>query len=567
MASVGAAEVVSGVVEEMRRGEPAWLTPVARAAGIPVTDIAATALSTRAAALGLRTGRGFVHHDLRVRLPMPEGLEPEVAVWDGGTVPEWREGVLAEPKYFSFFQEAPLPIFNPNYRGKWRPHELLHGAVGSFWHPEMTRFEFYVGARLAEVLPVVHWYAWDEVFRRRCPEHERGGATRAHCPSCEAARGAFWEHDTGHEDIAAAQHWIERGLAHLAEELEACGKELETGRVAARPRPGLDSASDAQGYLRSHWNRCTAWSFGSWVEMFLEPGEDYQTTNTDLLGRVEGVALQLLGPAVCVDAETFARRFRRRALQDLGYRVLLELERRGEGDPAEAALWPLLEAAGVACGDALDGESGLAECREQLVAAVHEFGMADVAAQGIPWVARAGAEVKQVGAGLRSAFRGGACDAEAFAASPELWETGRLAGRYVRFRDRVAPELRMAPVEAAQRLAAWLAQEPRKDGEAELFGAVPDDPEALAEGRLRASATLRRGRFPASVLGESHDTEVELAAVIWDGETKVFPLTQAHIGVLGELAAGAAVSDRQAVFELVQVGAAVWFPPLRGGAV
>ena len=57
------------------------------------------------------------------------------------------------------------------HRRKWRPHELLHGAVGFFWREDASRFETYVGARLNELLPVVHWYGLDEIFRPRCERH------------------------------------------------------------------------------------------------------------------------------------------------------------------------------------------------------------------------------------------------------------------------------------------------------------------------------------------------------------------------------------------------------------
>ena len=97
--------ILNAVTDDMRAGAPAGLANLAAAAGVPLLDIASTVLSTRAAMLGMQTGRGFAHHELRVRAPMPDGLDPEIDVWDGGTVPVWDGGVLTEPKYFSFFQD------------------------------------------------------------------------------------------------------------------------------------------------------------------------------------------------------------------------------------------------------------------------------------------------------------------------------------------------------------------------------------------------------------------------------------------------------------------------------
>ncbi len=560
--NVNAAHVVAGLLAEM--SAPAdWTAELCAAAGIPALDVTSTAMSTRAGALGLAAGRGFVHHELRVRAPMPDGLGPEVAVWDGGTVPEWRDGVLAEPKYFSFFQDAPLPVFNPNYRGKWRPHELLHSAVGFFWAPDMTRFAFYVGARASEILPVVHWYHFDEMFRPRCCEHRRAGALRLHCQACEDVRVPYWERPADEGEADEAVRRLTAGMEHLAEELGACREELRTGRVEARPRPGLDSASDAQGYLRSHWNRCTAWSFGTWVELFLVEGEDYVSTPTALLSRVERVAQELMEPARPVDGERFAAMLGRRALQDLGYRILLELERQGEGCAAEEALLPLLEAAGGLCRDT-DGDPGVVGARRELLEASDALGLGQVGAQGLVGGRRIAAEVAQVSAGLASAFQQAPEGAAVqLVEAAGFWGPGRLGSRFVACDvDAAAGDAERAQ----RRLEAWLAAEPRCDGEAEMFGGVADGAEqVLGHGRFRASLTLRRGTFPASVLGEE-GPPVELAGTRWDGEARVIALTASQKAVLDWVASGAGgpVPDDSALLDLVQVGALVWFPPVQG---
>src|SRR5690554_4427421 len=149
--------LVAALEASIEAGEPAGLRALAPQMGAPMVDLTVTPLSARATMLGALSGRAFYQHELRLRQPMPEHLEPELAVWQAGTTPQWSDGVLAEPKYFSFFQDAPFPAFNPNHRRKWRAHELLHGASKFFWHPQMTRFELYVSARLNELLPIIHW--------------------------------------------------------------------------------------------------------------------------------------------------------------------------------------------------------------------------------------------------------------------------------------------------------------------------------------------------------------------------------------------------------------------------
>jgi hypothetical protein len=556
--------ILDGVLREMAAGEPSWLEPLSTAAGIPAIDVSSTVLSTRAAMLGFERGRGFSHHELRVRATMPAGLEPEVAVWDGDTVPDWDGGVLTEPKYFSFFQDGPVPVYNPNYRGKWRPHELLHGAVGFFWHPEMTRFEFYVSARASESVPVLHWYHFDEVLRPRCREHQAGGALRVHCARCERARRPFWAWQPASEDLAAAAAAIDSGRAHLAGELGACRQELASGLVVPWPCPGLNSTSDAQGYLRSHWNRSTAWSFGAWTELFLSEGEDYVSTVSALVDRAEAMATQLLEPVRQTSVQEFQSKFQRRGLQDLGYRILLELEGLGEEHPAQDILWPRLEAAGEACALTLAGNPDLLlPAREGLVDAARAHDMAWTSAQGLPDVGRSTAEVRQIEDGLRSVFAMEVRNLEAFVASKDFWRPGRLANRYADFSG-----------DADLGFQAWLRDDPRSDPEAELFGGVPLDTTELERGRLRLSETFRRGSFPASVLESSGDEQVDessgdeqvdIAATIWSGEARVVEIGPTEQSILDWLSSGSTgpPPHPETIQQLIEAGAIIWFPPTK----
>ena len=122
------AAIVSACRDLLSAGEPSDALEVIQTLGVPASDLCITPLGLAAAKLGAQVGTAFFHHELRVRLPMPKHLEPELAVWGEGTVPVWKDGILGEPKYFSFFQDAPFIAFNPNHRRKWPAHELVHGA-------------------------------------------------------------------------------------------------------------------------------------------------------------------------------------------------------------------------------------------------------------------------------------------------------------------------------------------------------------------------------------------------------------------------------------------------------
>ena len=159
--------------------------------GVPPRELTTTPISLRIAIAAAAEGRAFVHHELRHPLPVAEELLPELDVGD----PEvgWTAGMLVAPKYFSAFLDAPLPTYDPNHRTKWRAHELLHRLARFVWRPEITRFEAYLGSRLSELLPVVHWYGLDEIRRGKCAAHRGVVLHHEVCEACEAAARSFWE--------------------------------------------------------------------------------------------------------------------------------------------------------------------------------------------------------------------------------------------------------------------------------------------------------------------------------------------------------------------------------------
>ncbi|MFT5685184.1 MAG: hypothetical protein ACI8RZ_006133 [Myxococcota bacterium] len=550
--------------------EPDGLLATLTGLGAPAAELVSTPISARIALLAAARGAAFFHHDLRGYIPMPPELEPEVEV---DTVPSWVEGVREEPKYFSFFTESPLAPFNPNTRAKWRVHELLHGLVGFFWRPELTRFEAYLGARLCELLPVVHWYGYDEIRRPRCPTHAGQLLYRTHCRDCEARLAPYWRHTGGDPaiDLAAAQ----RAMAHFTEELDAAEQERRTGRRVITHRPRLDASSDAIGYLKGHWNRLTAWSFGAWVERFLIDGVDYRSSIAGLIEHLSDTHTRMLSGTIDYDPERAAILRARRVLQDVGYRSLLALEWIDPEDAAAQAIEPLLDAAGQLAGDAVRGQA-TAEALQQATLnlldtlATHsgrfpEPVAAALPALGLSWWRkdahiRAGAPI--LAEGLISAFPSALEDTDPVAAAEQLAaDPGFETTASLRVRGGILGE--------SVALEGWLNDLPRRDPDAELFAGVPEG--AVPPESLRLNTTLRRRRFAATLVAElldpsaveapfvDADGSVELCAVWWGGGARLIPLDAETAAAIDAVAAGEALSS-ESIDALVAAGVAVYLP-------
>lgn len=549
--------------------------------GVPAADFLSTLLSARIGLMGAQVGLRFVHHELRRRLPFPEGLGPEVAVWDGQTVPEWREGVLETPKYFSFFLDTPFPAYNTNYRIKWRPHEVLHGLVTFFWSPEMTRFEAYVGARIAELLPVAHWYGYDEILRPRCPKHKGQLLYRMSCPDCEALSGRpYWETDVSDARLLDQSRLAEaRAASYLATELAAINAEMDSGRRVWTHHPRLDGASDAEGYLKGHHNRLTAWSFGATVEHFLVAGVDYQDTVAGLRDNMLSVQSALLHDPLSFDAETAERRYMRRVLRDLGYRTFVALEWLDEGSAAEDGLMPIVEAAAALSGELLspgaDPGRGVALVHDWLArfSAYADAFPPEVAA-AFPGLALPDwpddrfldAGLPQVMDGIRSALPNHSPSPEhvrAFALSTAFRSAGTLRQRY-------------GPWSGDDQawFNGWLHDLPHRDNDAELFATLPEPGAPIAASAVRLNQTLRRQAFPASLVAAVLDADateapflradgtVEVAAVWWDNAPRIIPLDAETTGALEAIAAGRPLS-LEALSPLLDAGVAIYLPPCR----
>lgn len=558
--------IAEGILEAMV--EPhGWPDP-ALLWGAPAVDFTVTLLSLRAGMLGAKTGRTLFHHELRRRLPMaPEGW-PEIEVWENNDalIPFWADGVLQEPKYFSFFQDAPFAAFNPNYRRKWRAHEMLHGAVGWFWRGDMTRFEFYLASRINELLPVVHWYAFDEAFRPRCDEHFETVLAREFCQDCEDAARHYWL-DPEPDRVDAATAHIARGLEHLNEELEIITREYETLEAISSPRGHIDGSSDAIGYMKGHWNRCTAWSFGAWVEGFHRK-TDYFTDIPSMLENTLSTTRELLSGEISYDESEVATMRALRHVQDVAYRCLLRIEA-DETETYEHAIDPHLHRLADLSWDLARGEATAGEvspCFDSLRETLEDLTDFHVMARGFDPAEPSSLELLREGVATALPQTVEATEnleyrISAFVETTAFYQNGKLGERFAKWLQSEGDE---AAIVAS--FEAWIAAEPREDSEYELFAHKPPTPEDLKTGKLRLNSTYREmdlAEHEASLLFELHHAS-KICAVFANGEASVMVLeepSQKAIAAIIDADRDALLQcEPEVVTSLLETGVLVWLP-------
>lgn len=496
------------------------------ALGAPWLDFMASAMSARASLLAADAGRAFYAHERRGRLPMPEALTPEIGVWEHDElVPQWNDGVLTEPKYFSFFQDAPLAAFNPNHRRKWRSHELLHGVMGFYWSPTMTRFEMYLGTRLNELVPVVHWYGFDELFRARCPQHQRA-LGREHCLACETHARAFWEVDRQDPArIEQAHQLAQSTIKHLHQEWDACMQELDHPRTVKTSWGALDSSSDSIGYLHSHWPRCTAWSFGAWMEQFMVDGVDYSSTLDHYAQRIVQKTHGLIYGDLEVDMARFERLRARRALQDVAYRLYIALEWLDEHASSTGAIedqcFELLDHM-AACAESLYAGNAMVDAANEAIGRackiVHNWSthwpaslVTSFDALGYTWQAAQDSEVDQVRQGIVSSYAitveqkqwsPSTQDVRAFIEDQDAFDQlGTLRERFNLWSNAQDTSVWRECQEWAD-FECWAFALPLKDEQGQLFSGVPSGPDDFNPSDLRVNITARQRNFSAAFVSQ-----------------------------------------------------------------
>lgn len=285
----------------------------------PLGEVMASPFGLRACALGAKVGGLVVHHELRTLLPWPDDLVGDVATLDINHG-EWQRGGLHAGRYQSFQLDGAFATYHPDHSARWTPHELLHRAVGYGWRAGMSRWETYQCARLAELLPVVHWYGPD--LLSRLDENEFTQDSDALTPSAPLAR-ARWLHaspDVRHEHLAQTMRYLREGIDRFDAEFAACSRELEEGRAVSVPHGLLDSKADATAYVAGHHPRLTA----ERLTCLLNTGgpAPHARGARSLADQVERCFDALLFGSIEVDADELSARAHGRLLWDLAHRAV-----------------------------------------------------------------------------------------------------------------------------------------------------------------------------------------------------------------------------------------------------
>ena len=566
-------EIVQAVKTTIELGEPPNLVSILATMGAPTDDLIHNPFSAQIGLMGYADGRAYYHHELRGYFPVPEELSPEVSVWESGeSMPVWRNGILETPKYFSFGVETVMVPYHPNFRRKWRVHELLHTLSGFFWNPQMNRFSIYLGSRLSELIPIVHWYGLDEIFRPRCPKHEGKLLYREYCPVCEKGYLPYWDIKPETMNYEHALKHAQHALSHFQIEMAACKQEAQTGKRVSTPRVHLDASSDSVGYLKGHWNRLTAWSFGAFIERFMIPEVDYCPTIEGLISRVESLFGKVLSGGVVVDPARGLQTRLRRVLQDVGYRSFMALE--WCDDPqVEETILPAIDACADLAHRLLQEDINAQTVFQSLDELEACFAMfsdkfpAEVLQAfphlGYRWHSKKHA-THSVSLGLMSAFPETTVDTQwqgevdEFVSSSEFMNLGPLSVRFANWYN----AHRTSQFGEKLSLESWLLHKVDADLEGEMFGVLPPE-SGWTDGVVRCNSSMRRRVFsPAAIqhlLGWDTETN-ELCSIIYRGELQLIPVEPEVAKVFSLVVNGGKPQLSPLVWELLESGFLIWEP-------
>ncbi|MFT7520466.1 MAG: hypothetical protein ACI9MC_002615, partial [Kiritimatiellia bacterium] len=283
---------------------------------MPAGELTRSPVAARVGALAEADGLQLFHFEHRVHLDLPDDWVPahDPAL---ARAPLWLGAVLPERKYQGFRVDQAIGGFHPGMRAKWGTHELCHALVGFAWHPGVSPLFIGTASRLSELLPVVLWYALDEVHLRRCELHQQAGSTyRRTCEACEACASVKVDEELAARRLVQAHDFLERELAAVART-----------RAVGRPVPhiygSLDLCSDGVAYAAAHGPRMLSPEFEVYADAFMVENGGWVQTLDELEQRVIEVTRGLvLGTPVRPLAPTAAHGQARWIAQDLAWRLL-----------------------------------------------------------------------------------------------------------------------------------------------------------------------------------------------------------------------------------------------------
>lgn len=293
---------------------------LAEVVAAPVEEVIASPFGLRAVMMAAHVGSAHAHLEHRPFVDWPESSIADDAVSDE-LHQVWDAGVFHVGKYQSFLQDEPFATYNPNHMAKWTPHELLHRMAGFFWREDASDWEYYLGARLNELAPVVLWYGLDEVARGNVSGFDRVAAAKRPWVDGTDSR---WLLADGHElqDLATRSiPHLRASLEHWEREWTAIDRELLLGRCVNTADERLDASSDAIAYVVGHGPRLRERAICRMIPRLLKNGRDYFTTISDYRDHVEKVFDTLLFGAILWNPAASISRRARRTIWDLFQRT------------------------------------------------------------------------------------------------------------------------------------------------------------------------------------------------------------------------------------------------------
>jgi hypothetical protein len=264
-----------------------------------------TPFALRALLLAIEDGRLGGHQDLRFPLPLAPDQDLDTDSY----------------RYRGFHQESAVATYHCRSANssRWDVHHLWHAVQGFVWYPDLPRGTIYASARLNEAACETHWFYLEGMLSPRCAEHQRFDPSRqTHWPDCRHCDSA-----TARAGAAEAADLARGALRFWDSEAASIDLFLLTHRVAPNPLSGsIENWLEAWRYLRHHERRIRSRPFTRWVEGFLAPGRDYDTTHAGLRDRIAARLLRLLTGPIAVDVERARLAQVRRVLQDVAQRLL-----------------------------------------------------------------------------------------------------------------------------------------------------------------------------------------------------------------------------------------------------
>ncbi len=335
---------------ELRQSSADSLPAIAQWLGVESGELVAGPFALRATALGIEQGALLTRHESRACVPWRSKLcgATQASDDDHG---QWVAGALVTGRYQSFCLDGAFATMNPNHSSRWTAHELLHRAIGFAWRPDMPRWEHYRVNRLAELLPVVHWYGFD----RFCRLDERGDYdphTDAKSPDSPVEEALWWREPREHLQRRAllCDKMLSDAMAHYQSELSALASEAQTLEPTPAAHGLLNSSSDALAYVAGHMTRLEDEHIANMLCAVVRPlpAKDF----SDMFKRIATVLDDLLFSDIELDPEIVHARALGRTLWDICHRTVHVL-----GTPPEAIDWTNVAAA---CDAAYLGDARLA---------------------------------------------------------------------------------------------------------------------------------------------------------------------------------------------------------------